>query len=250
MITEKDTIKCEAIFNDERTHRFLWKRVWDKDKPIATVIMSNPNLSDNVITDTSTALVVNNIARLERYGGVNIVNLYSLLTPKLHFRWNSDEELNDKDNDTYIRKAAEESEVVILAWGRASENNIRIAARAEHVVAMLADLKDKLMVISDGERELIHPLTPSLRSAWSIVPFDSLTPIEYKPKPKKKKAPKEEPTEESAESTPAEAPAEETTEETTEDSTEEETTEAPTEESTETESAEPTTEESTDAATE
>ena len=31
MITEKDTIKCEAVFNEDRTHRFLWKRVWDKD---------------------------------------------------------------------------------------------------------------------------------------------------------------------------------------------------------------------------
>ena len=34
MITEKDTIKCESIFNDDHTHRYLWKRVWDKDKPM------------------------------------------------------------------------------------------------------------------------------------------------------------------------------------------------------------------------
>ena len=54
MITEKDTIKCESIFNDERTHRYLWKRVWDKDKPIISVIMLNPSQSDNIITDTTT----------------------------------------------------------------------------------------------------------------------------------------------------------------------------------------------------
>ena len=69
MITEKDTIKCEAIFNDEHTHRFLWRRVWNKDKPMATVVMLNPCHADNVITDTTTALVVNNVARLEKYGG-------------------------------------------------------------------------------------------------------------------------------------------------------------------------------------
>ena len=64
MITEKDTIKCEAVFNDEKTHRFLWKRVWNKDKPLACVIMLNPCLSDNIVTDTTTSLVVNNVAML------------------------------------------------------------------------------------------------------------------------------------------------------------------------------------------
>ena len=75
MITERDTIKCEAIFNDERTHRFLWKRIWNKDKPIATIIMLNPCMADNIITDTTTCLVVNNIARLEKYGGVTAAGL-------------------------------------------------------------------------------------------------------------------------------------------------------------------------------
>lgn len=57
MITEKDTIKCEAVFNDERTHRFLWKQVWNKDKPIACVIMINPCQANTVVTDTTTFLV-------------------------------------------------------------------------------------------------------------------------------------------------------------------------------------------------
>ena len=108
MQIDKDTMKCESIFNDERTHRYLWKRVWNKDKPIAAVIMLNPCLSDNIVTDTTTALVCNNVARLEEYGGVIILNLYSQLTPKLNFRWNSDEELNDADNDICIGKAAAE----------------------------------------------------------------------------------------------------------------------------------------------
>ena len=163
MITEKDTIKCEAIFNDERTHRFLWKRVWDKDKPVATIIMLNACVSDSLLMDETTYLTVNGITRLEKYGGINIVNLFSLLTPKLHFRWNSDEDINDPSNDRYIRSACLESEICILAWGAAYKNNKRIAERAEHVVAMLADLKDKLMVISEGDRFMLHPLCPELR---------------------------------------------------------------------------------------
>lgn len=102
-----------------------------------------------------------------------VVNLFSRLTHKLNFRWNSDADLNTPDNDEQIRKAAESCEAVILAWGKASDTNQRIAARAEHVIAMLADVKEKLMVISDGKRSGLHPLTPSIRSQWILVPFCS-----------------------------------------------------------------------------
>ena len=111
MITEKDTIKCEAVFSDDKKHRLLWRRVWNKDKPMACVVMINPCQADTLVTDTTTELVVKNIARLGEYGGVSIVNLFSLLTNKLVFR--SLEQLNDYSNDTYIKKAAEEASVVI-----------------------------------------------------------------------------------------------------------------------------------------
>lgn len=171
MITEKDMIKCEAVFNDEHTHRYLWKRIWNKDKPLAAVLMLNPCQADNIMTDTTTALVVNNIARLEEYGGVAVINLFSLLTTKLNFRWNSDEDLNTPENDNYIKKTAEECAVVILAWGKAADTNQRIAARASHVVAALEKHKEKLFVISDGTRSGLHPLTPSIRSQWILEPF-------------------------------------------------------------------------------
>lgn len=171
MQIDKDTMKCEAIFNDERTHRFLWKRVWNKDKPLAAVIMLNPCLSDNIITDTTTALVCNNVARLEAYGGVVILNLYSQLTTKLNFRWNSDEDLNEPENDVYIRKMAAECETVILAWGKASDHTQRVADRASDVLEELKPFAKKLFLISDGDRSGLHPLTPSIRSQWQLVPF-------------------------------------------------------------------------------
>ncbi len=174
MLNEKDNIKCESVFNDDRTHRFLWKRVWDKEKPIACVIMLNPCIADNIINDLTTNLVVNNIARLEKYGGVIIVNLFSMLTSKLNFRWNSDQDLNLPENDEYIKKSAHESDVIILAWGKSADSNQRIAARAEHVVAMLAEHRDKMMIITDGDKKLVHPLSPNTRAYWDLLPFDSM----------------------------------------------------------------------------
>ena len=168
MITEKDTIKCEAIFNDERTHRFLWKQVWNKDKPLACVIMLNPCMADTLITDTTTFLVVNHIASLEKYGGVEIVNLYSMLTNKLDFRWNSDEMLNDQENDTYIKKSAEAGEIIILGWGTGAASNQRVASRIEADMDLLKDHVDKKHIISDGKRTGIHPPTPAARARWIL----------------------------------------------------------------------------------
>lgn len=168
MLTEKDTIKCESVFNEDHTHRFLWKRVWNKDKPLAAVIMLNPCLADNILMDTTTYLVVNNVARLEEYGGVVVVNLYSKLTSKLNFRWNADEDLNDPVNDSYIRKAAEECEIVIAAWGKSGETNQRVSDRIGQVMEVLDGLEEKIYLISDGVRTGLHPLTPAIRSEWIL----------------------------------------------------------------------------------
>ena len=179
MINEKTTIKCESIFDDAHTHRYMWRRVWQKDKPLAAVICLQPSLSDNIVQDTTTALVVNNIARLERFGGVVILNLFSMLTSKLNFRYNSDEELCHRENDEYIMKAAQECDTIVLAWGKGGNTNDRIAKRAEQVIRMLSLHEDKLYVITDGERSFLHPLTPQIRQSWELVKFDPHTDAKH-----------------------------------------------------------------------
>ena len=203
MITERETIKCEAIFNVERTHRFLLKRIWDKSKPLATVIMLNPCDADALLTDTTTYLVINNVARLEEFGGVIIVNLYSLLTSKLIFKWNPDEELSLYENDDYIKRAAIEGSKVILAWGRGVDANKRLAERAMQVINNLMPYKEKLFVISDGERVGLHPLTPSIRNSWTLLTLEEASAkqkeLEQKKEAKKSVPKVEEPEEEVAE---------------------------------------------------
>ena len=171
MITEKATIKCEAIFNEDKTHRLLWKRVWDKDKPCACVVMLNPCTSDNVISDVSTFLAVNNVAKLGEFGGITVVNIFSLLTTKLDFN-NLDLQLNDYQNDNYIKKSAEEASIVILAWGKSQDSNAKIFHRAEQVLELLEPYKSKLRVITDGERVGLHPLSPAIRAYWDLVNID------------------------------------------------------------------------------
>jgi len=182
MLTEKDTIKCESIFNEERTHRFWWKRVWNKDKPLASVIMINPCMADNILMDTTTYLVVNNVANLEDYGGVIIVNLFSKLTSKLNFKWNGVEDYNLPENDNYIMKAAEESDIVVLAWGKGAANNHSIEERAVDVINLLDAYKSKMRVIYDGEKVGVHPLTPSVRNGWQLLKLSEVPAVEEKAK--------------------------------------------------------------------
>jgi hypothetical protein len=83
-----------------------------------------------------------------------------------------DIDINDYGNDTYIKKAADEASIVVLAWGKCSETNIRINNRANQVIELLSEHKEKLKVISDGKRKGIHPLTPSCRSLWILEDAD------------------------------------------------------------------------------
>ena len=172
MLIEKDTIKAESHFNDERTHRYLCKRIWNKDKPCLAIIMINPCLSDNIINDTTTTLAINNVARLEEYGGIHILNLYSLLTNKLSFRYNSDEDLSHKENDDYILRSAAECSKIVLAWGKTESTNMRIADRVVQVINLLMPYADKLYCISDGENNFYHPLCPKVRTGWNLEPID------------------------------------------------------------------------------
>ena len=75
-MTEKSTILCEAVFNEDKTHRYAWKRVWDSKKPELCIITLNPNSSNVFELDLTSMLVTNNAYRLKEYGGVNIVNLF------------------------------------------------------------------------------------------------------------------------------------------------------------------------------
>ena len=172
MLIEKDTIKAESHFSEDRQHKFLTKRTWNKDKPSLAVIMLQSGFSDNLVNDTTTGLVVNAVARLESYGSVQILNLYSKITNHLNFRYNSDEDLSPKENDDYILKSASECEKIVLAWGKTENTNMRVAERVLNVIELLTPYKDKLYCISDGKDSFYHPLFPGVRQGWQLSPVD------------------------------------------------------------------------------
>ena len=165
---EKFTVDCEAVFDENRSHRFIWKRVWKKDLPVACVITLNPGSDDCFELDLTSMLILNNVYRLRKYGGVSVVNLFSKITGKLT---KDDYVENDVDskNIKYIQKAAESADTVIIAWGKSGETNNHIKEREETVLNVLSEYKDKLVWIGDdyGNNGL-HPLYPSVRKSWRL----------------------------------------------------------------------------------
>ena len=61
-------------------------------------------------------LVLNSLYKLG-FGSVNIVNLYSKISPKLSHRFNSDDDLISSGNDKIIEQYTAMSDAIIIAWG-------------------------------------------------------------------------------------------------------------------------------------
>ena len=173
MVTEKMNIRMDSVFSEDKKHRFLLRRSWAREGKVATIIMINPNKAECLVTDMTSVSVYNGIAKLEGYAALNIVNLYSVITPKISFRHNSDEDLNDADNDKMILKAIGESDVTILAWGTVADHNNRVKKRVLELLEKVKDQKDKIYMAGCEGKVGLHPLSPQMRcNQWELTPVD------------------------------------------------------------------------------
>ena len=165
MITEKSTVKTEAIFSDDREYRYLLKKEWDSKKPKAAIIMTNPSISDIVTTDYTTMFIINNLVKLD-YGGFDILNLIPRIAIKLNLSAVEDipDEIFD-ENIKYLKKSAGQAEKILIAWG--SLNSKAVIGAKNEVFESLKPFEDKLYSISNeyGGKGY-HPLAPQIRSIW------------------------------------------------------------------------------------
>lgn len=167
MITEKSTIRTEAIFSEDKTQRYIYKKTWNKNQPIVTVISISPSDRYNISSDLTTMLITNNVAELN-YGGFELVNLISKVGVNAK-KLKSLSDCYDEDTDKYIKDSVSSTELTILAWGKISETNKHFIERENEVMQLISDYSDKLYSIADmSGREGLHPLTPSVRGAWLL----------------------------------------------------------------------------------
>lgn len=153
------TIETTAVFSRDNKHRYLLTKIWDTQKPTATILMIKAGNADLVCEDTTTMLCVTNAYKSE-FGSIQIVNLFSSVT--------DDDFTTDKVNDATIIKCCSESDKIILAFGTGKLHE----ERKQQIIAALDAYKDKFLCIANEKgRTMFHPLAPSVRKRWLLVPY-------------------------------------------------------------------------------
>lgn len=160
---EKSTVKTEAIYNEDKSHRYVLRKIWDNSKPNAAIIMISPsNRADAICTDMTTMYTINNAYR-QGFGSIDIVNLYSKL--------DAEPFESCPENDAKILEISKKADKVILAWGK-GQTKRAVLKRIDEMIAILQPYKEKLFEIADNTGSHgLHPLGAAVRPKWNLVPF-------------------------------------------------------------------------------
>ncbi|WP_204207533.1 DUF1643 domain-containing protein [Mammaliicoccus sciuri] len=166
----KSTLETEAIFSDDKQHRYLLKKIWDKTNQTVTVITMYPHYDGVKSIDLTTQIIINKVTEKEEFGAINFVNLYSNIDTPInlrHLKKNS----YDKHTDIHIMKAVKEADSVLLAWGSYGKKPL-VENRVNDVLDMLKPHSKKINILTNPQtNEIMHPLNPYARKAWTIKPL-------------------------------------------------------------------------------
>lgn len=178
MHTDKTTLSTEAIFNDDRTKRYLLRKIWDENQPKLTIIMLAPSEASGIALDTTTQLVLNNASRLG-YGSVSIVNLFATVND---FDLKQQTGFGDPDNLNAIVEACQNCDQIVYAPGTGKAKNKTFINRQEEVLKALLPLEEKLSCLCNEicNTRLHHPLSPAVR-IWNLSPLKVSELVDLKP---------------------------------------------------------------------
>jgi hypothetical protein len=121
----------DAIFSEDRKHRFVLIRIWDYTKPKIMFIGLNPSTANENEND-STISKIQKIASYNGFGGCYMCNLFSYVSTD---PTNKEICVDTEKNDLFLKEYASKSKAVLFAWG-----NFKISTeRAKEVAKMFPD---------------------------------------------------------------------------------------------------------------
>src|ERR1700739_364427 len=104
-----------AVFSPDRKWRYRMVRVWDSDKPRLGWVVLNGSGPDEHRTDATVRRCIG-FARAWGYGGVDIANLYGLVSKNpgaLPYPFDP----VGPDNDAHLAAMCADNDLTMLAWG-------------------------------------------------------------------------------------------------------------------------------------
>jgi len=108
-------IDSNAIFSEDRKHRYVLIRKWDLNKPPLMIISLNPSTADEEINDPTIRRCIG-FAKQWGFGKLFVTNLFSFRATFPKDLFNCENPVGDK-NDYWIEKLSKEVDKVILAYG-------------------------------------------------------------------------------------------------------------------------------------
>lgn len=164
MITENNKIENEIIYSDDKSHRYLLSRTWDKSKKIPLFITKSAGQADGIYLDLTTNIISSNLYKLG-YGGFFAVNLVSAID-------SNNKILYDKDTDSIIKKYAKLSSEIIIAWGTLTTKLMQ--AREKDIMSIIKKCGKNVLCVADNQGHMnVHPLTPSVRKNFQLADFEN-----------------------------------------------------------------------------
>lgn len=132
-----------AIFDPQRSYRYLLWRQWQRDSESICFIMLNPSTADAHHTDPTIARCIA-FAKKWGFGGLEVVNLFAFRST-LASRLAKVRDPVGRHNDYFLRQFAAGKRMVVLAWG----NHGLLKDRHSAVIEMLT---------KDGHASKLHHL--------------------------------------------------------------------------------------------
>lgn len=164
MLVEKNILKTDLSYSDDKSKRYLLKIEWNKTKKKACIIMLSAGRANGLFFDRTTNNVIENLVESD-YGSVDILNLFSCLDEKV-------ENIADTENLQIIEQSAKNADIVIFAAGTGKKADKRVQTRQKEVLATLKKYDKKLFCIADKNgKKFYHPLCPKVNK-WNLVKFD------------------------------------------------------------------------------
>ena len=172
MIKGADLLRDDrtAIFNEDRTHRFLLKRdIHSWIDTICLFIMLNPSKADEHRNDNTVSRCIK-FAETWGFGKLWVLNIFSICStdPKVLYQPGK---INDPYNDEYIKASVSVADRVICAWGNHGNRH----RRGDQVLVMIKNETDKtpfaLGSTFPSKPEDSQPKHPLARGK-SWVPYD------------------------------------------------------------------------------
>lgn len=146
-----------ALFSDDGLHRLRLWRVWDPERPVLVWCLLNPSVADATRSDLTLAKCVG-FAKRNGYGGVILVNLFTLVSTDPDMLVRQLQFANHIDADAHIKWACTAPVLAQVAVGWGSKPWAE--ARAREVLLYIRSLR-RGHVLCLGTTKDGHPRHPS-----------------------------------------------------------------------------------------